>query len=383
MDRIILLHVIDTLGLGGAERFLVDLCAALPADRYQITVSAVSGDGPRSTDLSQAGIELQPLRARSNWDLRALVRLARFMRQRQVDIVHTHLFVAGAFGRLAAALAGVPVKVTTEQNAYAIGHTLPRWQVLVNALLARLTDRLVAVSRGTQDYLLRQERVPPARVRAVPNAIAWPEAILPSQLAAVKSELGSEGRFPVLGTVARLTPQKGLEYLLQALPTIRDRFPDVLWLVLGEGELRSELESQTISLGLENHVRFCGVRRDVAAVLQSLDLFILPSLFEGLPLSLLEAMASGIAVVATRVAGSSEVIEDGVNGRLVPPADSGALAEAITGLLDDESLARRLARNGQETVRQCYTIGPVAEEYDRIYSELLRAKGRWPSAALR
>jgi glycosyltransferase involved in cell wall biosynthesis len=381
MDRIVLLHVIDTLGLGGAERFLVGLCTTLPADRYQVIVSAVSGNGPRSEDLSRAGVELWPLEARSNRDLRALFRLARFIRQRRVDIVHTHLFVGGAFGRLAAVLAGVPIRVTTEQNAYAPGHTLPRWQVVVDALLARLTDRLVAVSQGTRDYLIQEERVPPARIRVVPNAIPWPEAVPPAQVAAVKRELGGEGRFPLLGTVARLTPQKGLEVLLQALPAVRSRFPDLLWVVLGEGELRPELESLARRLGLEDHVRFCGQRRDVPAALLGLDLFVLPSLFEGLPLALLEAMASGTPVVATRVAGSSEVIEDGVNGRLVPPADAPALAEAIVGLLDDKEFAQRLARRGQDTVRQRYSIGPVAEEYERIYGELLQAKGCWSGAA--
>ena len=373
-DRIVLLHVIDTLGLGGAERFLVELCTALPSDRYQVIVSAVSGDGPRASDLRQAMIEQFPLRARTNWDLSAILRLARFMRRRKVDIVHTHLFIGGAFGRLAALLAGVPVMVTTEQNAYAQGHLLPRWQVLADALLARLTDRLVAVSQGTRDYLARVERVPPAKMKVVPNAIPWPEAVPDLRVEAVKRELGAEGRSPVLGTVARLTPQKGLDYLLQALSVLRTRFPDLFCVIVGEGEMRAGLESLAVRLGLENHVRFCGLRRDVPAILQGLDLFVLPSLFEGLPLALLEAMAAGKPVVATRVAGSSEVIEDGVNGRLVPPADADALAEAMIALLDDRELAQTLARRGRETVRQQYTIGPVAEAYERLYEELLRAK---------
>jgi glycosyltransferase involved in cell wall biosynthesis len=383
MDRIVLLHVIDSLGLGGAERFLVDLCSALPPDRYKVIVSAVSNDGQRAADLSQAGIELWPLHSRSNWDLSAFLRLVLFMRRQKVDVVHTHLFVGGLFGRLAALLAGVPVKVTTEQNAYAPGHTLPRWQVLSDAVLARLTDRLVAVSVGTRDYLVREERVPQERIQIVPNAIRWPESVSASRVRAAKREIGGEGHFPLLGTVARLAPQKGLSYLLQALAGLRRRYPDLLWVILGEGELRSELETMVDELGLQNHVRFCGLRRDVQAVLQSLDLFVLPSLFEGLPLSLLEAMAAGRPVVATQVAGSSEVIEDGVNGRLVPPADSEALAEAILGLLEDSEGAEELARRGQETVRQQYTIGPVAEEYASIYGELLQAKGRWAGSAWR
>jgi len=376
--RIVLLHVIDTLGLGGAERFLVELCRALPTDRYQVLVSPVSGDGPWADDLRQAGIELFPLRVRSHRELSAALRLARFMRQRGVEIVHTHLFVGGVFGRLAALLARVPVMVTTEQNAYAPGHLLPRMQVLTDALLARMTDRLVAVSQGTRDYLIQVERVPPAKIEVVPNAIPWPRPVPPPQAEAVRRDLGAEGRFPFLGTVARLTPQKGLSYLLQALTRLRARFPNLYCVIVGEGELRAELESLARRLGLENHVRFCGLRRDVPAILQNLDLFVLPSLFEGLPVALLEAMAAGRPVVATRVAGSSEVIEDGVNGRLVPPADAVALAEAMAALLNDRERAEALARRGQERVRQRYAIDRVARAYERIYEELLQAKGAAP-----
>ncbi|MDH7486934.1 MAG: glycosyltransferase [Anaerolineae bacterium] len=377
MNRpIVLLHVIPTLGLGGAERFLVDLCRALPAHRYRVIVATVSGEGPRADDLRQAGIEVFPLRVRSHWQLNAVLRLARFMRQQRVDIVHTHLFVGEFFGRLAAKLAGVPVVISTAQNAYAPGYLLPRAQVLAGRLLARLDDRLVAVSQGARDYLIQVEGVAPARIEIVPNAIAWPEPVSPAQVEAARRDLGAEGRSPLLGTVARLTPQKGLAYLLQALVTLRTRFPNLFCVIIGEGELRAELEALAVRLELQHHVRFCGLRRDVPALLQCLDLFVLPSLFEGLPLALLEAMAAGRPVVATDVAGSSEVIEDGVSGRLVPPGDATALAQAMAELLDDRERAQALARQGQETVRRRYTIGPVAEAYERIYEELLQAKGR-------
>ncbi|HUW14440.1 MAG TPA: glycosyltransferase [Anaerolineae bacterium] len=371
-DRIVLLHVIDTLGLGGAERFLVDLCLALPADRYQVIVSAVSGDGPRSGDLAQAGIELFSLQARSNWDVVALFRLARFMRRRRVDIVHTHLFVGGVFGRLAAAMAGVRARLTTEQNAYAPGRHPPRWQMLANAVLARSTGRVVAVSEGTQEYLQRQERVPGEKIRVLPNAISWPETSSAERVTSVLEELGAGDRTPILGTVARLTEQKGQRYLLQALADLRLRYPRLFCIFAGEGESRSELESLSRRLGLEEHVTFCGARRDVAIMLQGLDLFVLPSLFEGLPLALLEAMAAGIPVVATSVAGSSEVIEDGVNGRLVPPADVPALTEAIADVLGNDELGRAMAEKGQETVACRYSIGAVAEAYGCIYEELLQ-----------
>jgi glycosyltransferase involved in cell wall biosynthesis len=230
---------------------------------------------------------------------------------------------------------------------------------------------VVAVSGGTNEYLQREERVPAEKIRVVPNAISWPEISSDERVRSMLGELGAAGRSPVLGTVARLTEQKGQRYLLQSLAELRSRYPRLYCIFAGEGDAREELEALAARLGLEDHVSFCGNRRDVAVMLQGLDLFVLPSLFEGLPLALLEAMAAGVPVVATSVAGSREVVEDRVSGRLVPPADASALTEAIDGLLGDPDLARTMAINGRETVADRYTIGPVAEAYEGIYEEVL------------
>jgi len=302
----------------------------------------------------------------------ALLRLARFMRRRRVDIVHTHLFVGGVFGRVAAAMAGIPYRVTTEQNAYAPGHHPPRWQVVTNSVLARSTSQVVAVSAGTQAYLLREERVPAEKIRVVPNAISWPETSSAERVNSLLEELGASGRSPILGTVARLTEQKGQRYLLESLAELRGRFPRLFCVFVGEGEARPELEALSVRLGLEDHVAFCGARRDVAVLLQGLDLFVLPSLFEGLPLALLEAMAAAVPVVATSVAGSSEVIEDGVNGRLVPPADVPALTEAIAAVFVNVEQARGMAAKGSETVADRYSIETIAGAYQGIYEAVLQ-----------
>jgi len=371
-DRIVLVHVIDTLGLGGAERFVVDLCAALPPDRYQPIIVTVAADGPRADDARRAGIELLSLNARSHWDVRVLWRLSRFLRDRGADIIHTHLSVAGAYGRLAALLAGVPVRVTTGQNAYLQGYTLPRWQVLLNTLLAQVTDRHVAVSEGTRDYLELVENVAADRIRVVPNAIRWPGEVSDQQVETLKQELGIGDRRPLLGVVGRLVEQKGQLYALQALALLKEDHPELLCLFVGQGPQRQHLERLTEALGLSDRVIFTGPRTDIDILLRALDLFVLPSIYEGLPLSLLEAMAADLPVVATDVPGSREVIEDGLNGRLVKPADAVALAAAIAELLANPAAAQEMAARGQETVRQRYTIGPVARKYQQIYQEALR-----------
>jgi len=180
--------------------------------------------------------------------------------------------------------------------------------------------------------------------------------------------------------VARLTQQKGLTYLLEALAELRQRFPNLFCVVVGEGELQREQEALAERLGLSGYVNFCGPRRDVPVVLHCLDLFVLPSLFEGLPLSLLEAMAAGTPVVATDVAGNNEAIMNRVNGRLAPPADAQALAQIMADVLEHPEQAEVMARRALETVRQKYTIGPVTAAYEELYTELLLAKR--PGAAM-
>ena len=360
------LHVIDTLGLGGAERFLVNLVRYLDREHYHPIVAWLSAEGPFARDLRAAGVEVVGIRARGHRDPRAIRRLYSLMRERRVDILHTHLFVDGFYGRLAALWARVPVRVVTQQNAYDDPQLrLPAWQIWANRALVPFTQRFVAVSQAAKQYLIEVEWVPEDKIRVLPNAIEPPPPVAEEVVRRLRQQWGNG---PLLGTVARLEPQKGLDTLLKAVALLKQRNAEVRCIIVGEGKARTELEAQARTLGIADAVLFVGTRRDIPAVLAALDVFVLPSRFEGLSLALLEAMAAGCPVVATAVSGSVEVVHDGETGLLVPPGDAKALAEAVYRLLTNSELARRVALAGKELVLKHYTIEPIAGRYEEIYA---------------
>jgi glycosyltransferase involved in cell wall biosynthesis len=191
--------------------------------------------------------------------------------------------------------------------------------------------------------------MPPDRLVAVPNAVELQRFATPAELgrSAVRGQWGIPADAPVLGVLARLAPQKGLTYLVSALPAILAQHPDTYALVVGEGYLRPDLEAQARSLGVESRLLLVGYHANVVDYLRASDIFVLPSLFEGMPLSILEAMGAGLPVIATAVDGTPEVVIEGETGLLVPPADPPALAQAVNRLLDDRQLAARLGRAGR------------------------------------
>jgi len=301
----------------------------------------------------------------------ALWRLSRWLREQQPHIIHTHLFVDGVFGRIAAMLAGVPHCIATQQNSYDPQHWLPRSQLWANRLLAQRTERFVAVSQGAKDYLQNVEGVPASKIQIIPNAIARPTPPSAEQLAACRAEFGLTPDQPVIGSVARLEAQKGLSTLIAACAQLVPHIPNLVCLIAGQGALRRQLESEIAQTGLGSHVRLLGPRLDVYPLMGLMDVFVLPSLFEGLPVALLEAMALGRACVATNVPGTREVITHSVDGCLVPANDVNTLAATIADLLSNASQRAQLGQAAADTVRRGYAIEPVAAAYEEIYEELM------------
>ncbi|NPA90753.1 MAG: glycosyltransferase [Chloroflexi bacterium] len=371
-EPIPVLHVVDTLGLGGAERFLVGLVTHLDTTRFRPLVAWVSAPGPFADDLQRAGIPVVGLHARGHRDVRAWQRLVRLMREEQIRIVHTHLFVDGFYGRLAALWSKVPARIVTQQNAYDDPtRRLPRWQIWTNRALVPITQQFVAVSSVAAEYLQKVEWVPRSKIRVIPNAIEIPPPVPEEDVRALRRAWAArDGQGPLIGTVARLEPQKGLDVLIRAVALIRQDVPDVRCVIVGQGALREPLERLAETLGVRDRVIFAGTRRDIPAVLAALDVFVLPSRFEGLSLALLEALAAARPVVATAVSGTVDVIQPGENGLLVPTEDPAALAHAVVQLLKQPHVARMLGEQGQKSVRSRYTIDRVAHQYMELYGTL-------------
>ncbi|MGE5222436.1 MAG: glycosyltransferase [Omnitrophica WOR_2 bacterium] len=286
-------------------------------------------------------------------------RLIFLLKKERPDVFHAHLSwpLDCKWALAGAVLSGIPAVVATEQLYVEAPYT--RLAASQQRLLARRIH-YIAVSQAVANRLQEVFRIPEARLRVIPNAFSNHTSI-PVQ---------AESRRVVL-CVARLDPQKGLGTLLQAAASI----PDAVFLLAGEGSQRYELEAQAAALGLQERVHFLGFREDIPALLAMADVFVLPSLYEGMPLSLLEAMSAGKAVVASAIPGVDEVVKHGETGLLVPPADPGRLAAEIRNLLDNPGLATRLGQAARQFVQCEYSQDTMVKRVCGVYEELLEKHG--------
>ncbi len=304
---------------------------------------------------------------------RGLVRLAAFLRRERVAILHTHLFEPSVVGLLAGVVARTPLRVMTRH--YSDYHTRidKRWHVRLDRLCTRLASGVIAVSRHTADHLLEAEGAPHEKVHVVTNGIDF-ERVKPSgpgAAARVREELGLDG-VPLLLVPARLHAEKGHRYLFEALPQLRRRLEGrFAVLVAGEGSYESVYRREVEALGCQDLVHFLGFRRDMPDLMAAADVVVLPSVAEAFGLVLAEALFLGVPVVATRVGGIPEIVDDGVDGVLVPPADSAALADALAALVGDPARRSALAGRGRAKVVERFSFERMVRSYEALYDRLL------------
>jgi glycosyltransferase involved in cell wall biosynthesis len=361
------LHLLASLPVGGAEDLVSAIVRGLDPERFAAGVACIGFPGPVGAELFAAGYPVSylglDLKRTSAW--RLVADLRRLLQEQRPDILHTHLYHPNLYGRLAALGLGLKGIVASVHNSY----TRVKWhRCLNNYLLGWATDRVVAVSPQVWEDVRRYDRIPVARLSLLPNGIDLGALETDLTREEAKSRLGVTGF--CLGAVGRLEEQKGHAYLLEALPRLESEIPGLVLLLAGEGRQRAALENRARELRVEEAVRFLGLRRDMPLIYRSLDLFVQPSLWEGLPLALLQAMGSGLPVVATRVSGAREVIADGCNGRLVDPGDPEALARAILELYRQPEDRARLGAAARLTVRDHYSLKVMLTRLEQLYLEL-------------
>ena len=369
-----MLWVAKGLGLGGAERLLALTAARLDARRFDVHVAYVLRHKDAfAEELRGHGVSVHDLQAARTTDPRWVAGLARLLRHGGFDLVHTHSPVPATAARLLAPRS-LPL-VHTEHNVW----ERYRWPTFAaNAVTYRRNAAVVAVSDGVAESVCPRwwtpGPLPPVEVllHGV-NPQATPHGAVARTHA--RGLLGLDEDTPVIGTVANFTPKKDHAGIVTALDRLRDRFPSVVMVLIGSGPLEAELREQVGRLGLGDHVRFLGSRADVAELLPALDVFVLGSRYEGLPIAMLEAMAAGVACVATRVGGVPEVITDGVDGRLVAPGAPAELADAIGELLADAVGRAGLAEAGRQRVRDGFSIDRAVRRTEELYAEVLASKG--------
>jgi glycosyltransferase involved in cell wall biosynthesis len=367
----------QNVGVGGAEELVLGASTALPSVGVETGVVALTRRGPVADEIEAAGVPLQLVAGQPGpRDPAAFVRLVRLLQRERPDVVHTYLITACLYGRLAAFAAGVPLVLAAEQNVY---ERKPRRHVLLERVLAARTYRVVACCEAVGRFYQQQVGVPSSKIAVVFNAVRFGEQPGSGDREAALAALGLPADALVVGTLGRLTEQKGQRVLLHAVAELARRLPRLVLLLAGAGQLRDELERESDRLGIADRVRFLGLRRDRATLYAALDVFVLPSRWEGLSLALVEAMGAGRAVVATAVGGNPEVVADGRTGLLVPPDDPSTLADALARLLASPDERASLGVAAAAEARSRFAIEQHVAEIAALYRDGLAERARRPA----
>jgi glycosyltransferase involved in cell wall biosynthesis len=368
------LLVTHDLKIGGLQRVVVDLACGLNKEKFGVSVCVLREGSDFEDELSEKGIRvIRPQATAGRVDYFAFWKLYKIFRAVRPTIVHTHNTQPFVEGGLAAVMARVPVIVHTDH-----GRKFPdkRRYMFAEWVMSHFVKRLVGVSEATKAGLVKYERIPASRIQVILNGIDGDKYEISLDPAAKRKELGIDPESgPLLGWCGRLSSEKGLTYLLQALRLLKSDFPKVLLLLAGEGELLEELRQESEAMGLERHVRFLGARHDVHEILRILDLFVLPSVREGLPLVLLEAMAASLPIVATGVGGIREAVEEGVNGLVVKPQDPSSLYHAMKQIFENKETRDSFSRRSHELFQSRFSVKRMVEEYETIYGNCFMSPG--------
>lgn len=372
-------HLIKATRLSGAERHLLILLPRLKALGVNVRLLLLTEpSNPMEGMIAQAeaaGIPTQRVPIERGLDVRAYGRVANALRAQPFDILHTHLIHADTLGMLLAWRGRVPVLISTRHNDDAFRHRLPIRAL--NALNWRTLKAGIVISEALAGFNVSVEGAPTRKIHVIPYGMT--HAPLTSDMvaaarAALRAELGVPSDAPLVGMMCRLTEQKGVPYGIAGFAQVAHDFPQAHLLIAGDGELRDSLQAQAQAAGLAARVHFVGWRADSVTTLAGLDVFLMPSLWEGFGLVLLEAMAARLPIVASHVSAIPEIVQHGETGYLVAARDEGAIAHALRLLLADRSLRAYLGQNGEDRLEQHFSAQVMATRTQAVYAACLTAK---------
>jgi glycosyltransferase involved in cell wall biosynthesis len=373
-SRLNILQVCDHLGwegsrMHGVKRLFAWMIPRFDPDRYNVSLVSLRRKDLSEETLESMGIDITYLH-KSKFDPTTLPALLKVIRQKQIDVLHLHGYGATTFGRIAAGMRQIPAILHEHANLT----DTPWFQKIADAVLEPHTDIALAVSQSTADFVIKSRQLPPDKVKVVYLGVPLDEfsrARSGGEIAEARAELGAAAGDIVLGTVTRLHESKGNAYLVDAARLVLDRRPDARFILVGEGPLQPALEAQAAQLGLGDRFRFAGFAKDVARVVSAFDVSVFPSLWEGTPLTVFEALAMGKAIVATDADGLVDVLTHGRDAVIVPKRDANALADAIVRLMADPGERARLGAAARATARQ-YDIATFVAKMERLYEILHR-----------
>jgi len=367
-ERIKVCYMAHTFAVGGAEEMVLNLVRHLPP-RFEPVVCCINDAGPIGEEIRKTGTPVAVLGLtpglRHPWHVGGI---RRYLRETKPAIVHTFLLTASLYGRLAALLERVPIVIGTEVNIY---ERKRRHHIVAERMLMARTSRVIVSANSVRDFYVSQIHADPAKIDVVYNAVDW-KSIQPTRSRAhIRASLGIDANARLAGVIARLTEQKGHRYLFRAMAS--PELADMQLIVVGDGDLRDVLKADAQALAIAPRVHFLGARRDLGDLLAAMDVFVMPSLWEGLPLSMILAMGAGLPVVATAVAGIPEVVENGKTGWLVPAGSVVGLSQALKEVFANPARASEVGQAARDFVLPRFGVdtyvNSVSDLYDRLLAE--------------
>lgn len=366
------LHLITSLDRGGAENYVLSLVRKGHRARYQIDVAYLTGRGELVGEFVAENVRVYFVASRARFDPFALWRLVQLIRDNGYDLIHTHLFRADLYGALAARLSGGIPAVATRHNDDRF--FLNPLVALVHHLVSTQQVHIIAISDHIARFTISCGVDQATKVRRIYHGLEPPAFDQEVQRQAVRESLNVPEDCYLLASVGRLTDQKGHRFLISAMPAICASIPHAYLLLAGAGELELGLRALAKELGVADRVIFAGVRRDIPELLRASDLFVLPSIWEGFGIVMLEAMAARRPIVASRVSTIPEVVVDEQTGILIPPGDVDALVAAVTRLERERELAQRMGDEGRRRLETTFSLEKMVADTESLYENVLAAR---------
>jgi len=355
-------YIIGALGCGGAERLLYDLCRKLDKEKFSVSVIVLQGENNVLVkQFEEAGIKLKIFNKKGPFDFAIVKKVAAYLRGVNPDIVHTHLFAADFWGGMAAKQAGVPKIISTKHDILSEGFL----RNFLGRQKRRSFDQVIAISDAIRDFLIEKEKIDLNNVTLIHNGVDVNKFYIESPNLFQKDPL-------IIGCVGRLSKEKGQKHLIRACRFLKN------WewrlLLVGDGPMRKELEQLALFLGIEDKVQFVGQVESVTEYLEKMDVFVLPSVSEGLGLAVLEAALAGRFVIATEVGGVPEIVKNKETGLLFRPKNIEALVSHLNWVDSHHEEARKMAKRLQKEVLEKFDINKVVKKYESVYEEIIKDK---------
>lgn len=361
--------------IGGTQKILLEFLRHASHETYDYTMCVLLENDALNEEVSQLGIKNTSLNMRGYWDLAAWWKLYRFAKPRHFDLIRTYGLKADIIGRIVGKLLGIPVNITSVRST----DPWRKWyHVLLDSLTSSFTDLYLSNSEAGRIAVCQRERIPETKTLMIPNGIDLvkfdPHNVNNERVDVLKNKWGIKPTTKVVGVVANLCKMKGHNVLIDALPQIRHKFPELKCLFVGTDFLAGEIQQYARQQACEESIIFTGFQEDIPEMLTLMDIFVLPSQWEGLPTALLEAMAMKKPVVASSVGGIPELIEHEKSGLLIPPETPDALAKTVLFLLEKPEFSCQIGEYAYQRVRKHFSIHSMVSQTESVYEQLIDQK---------